>query len=172
MSTIFREFSTRLGPVLLVGDDQGLVSLAFQAGLQPLEPQAGWKLDPSAFDREVRSVCDYLEGKAPLVEVSLGRIEGTEFQRLVWKELVKIPYGQTLTYGDLAWNLRKPRASRAVGAACGANPLPLFIPCHRVVGRHGDLTGFSCGPDFKRELLEIEGVLVPGQETVGEEVLV
>lgn len=89
---------------------------------------------------------------------SIGKLEGTEFQKAVWGELKKIPRGQTRTYGEIAAAIGHPKAVRAVGTACGANPLPLFIPCHRVVAKNG-LGGFGSGLPWKIMLLKMEGVL-------------
>ncbi len=83
--------------------------------------------------------------------------EGTPFQRETWRQLLAIPYGETISYGELARRMGKPGASRAVGAANGANPIPIVIPCHRVIGSNGDLTGFGGGLETKRRLLLLEG---------------
>ena len=88
-----------------------------------------------------------------------GLMEGTEFQRSVWREIEKIPFGKTKTYLEIAKAIGKPGASRAVGSACGANPLPLLVPCHRVLASNGGLGGFSGGLDIKKKLLSMEGVL-------------
>jgi len=85
--------------------------------------------------------------------------EGTEFQKEVWRELLKIPYGQTTSYGEIARNIGNEKASRAVGMAVGKNPIIIAIPCHRVIGKNGKLTGFSAGIDLKKELLRIESPL-------------
>ncbi len=94
------------------------------------------------------------------VRPGIGKLEGTDFQKAVWKELQKIPRGQTRTYGEIAKAIGRPNAVRAVGAACGANPVPLFIPCHRVVAQNG-LGGFGAGLPWKKLLLELEGCLRP-----------
>ncbi len=101
----------------------------------------------------------YFGGRLQRFELPLDP-RGTEFQREVWRELRRIPFGQTITYGDLARRLAKPGGSRAVGSANGANPLPIVIPCHRVVASKG-LGGFSGGRERKIELLRLEGVLLP-----------
>ena len=82
---------------------------------------------------------------------------GTDFQHNVWQQLLEIPLGQTRAYGELAKRLGKPGASRAVGSACGANPIPVIVPCHRVLAAHGRIGGFSGGPGWKQRLLNIEG---------------
>ena len=86
----------------------------------------------------------------------LAELKGTDFQQQVWREIARIPLGQTKTYGELAAAIGRPKAVRAVGSACGKNPVPLFIPCHRVVGSKGGLGGFSAGLPWKRLLLEAE----------------
>lgn len=101
---------------------------------------------------------DYLSGQAPLnLKVDWPRLPGTAFQKSVWKKMAQIPFGKTKSYGDIAHSLNKPGASRAVGSACGKNPVLLAIPCHRVVGSNG-LGGFSGGGlRVKRQLLQLEG---------------
>lgn len=107
----------------------------------------------------VEALDAYFAGRLQRFELPLDP-RGTEFQREVWRELRRIPFGQTATYGDLARRLAKPGGSRAVGAANGANPLPIVIPCHRVVASKG-LGGFSSGRERKIRLLRLEGVLLP-----------
>jgi O-6-methylguanine DNA methyltransferase len=85
-------------------------------------------------------------------------IEGTEFQKNVWREMLKIPFGKTKSYGDIAKAVGKPKAVRAVGGACGSNPIPVFIPCHRVLAANNKIGGFSSGLGWKTKLLEIEGI--------------
>ncbi len=102
--------------------------------------------------------------------------QGSSFQRRVWRALLDIPYGELTTYGEIAAALGKPGAARAVGGAVGANPIPVIVPCHRVVGADRSLTGFSCGLSFKETLLQLEGVRLSAlpsrsRETVGDEAL-
>jgi methylated-DNA-[protein]-cysteine S-methyltransferase len=100
-------------------------------------------------------ILSFLAGNLKAFSVSLD-FHGTPFQQSVWKQLGAIPYGQTITYGEVAARLGKPRAARAVGAACRANPLPIIVPCHRVVGGNGNLTGFTGGVKLKQDLLTLE----------------
>lgn len=102
---------------------------------------------------------EYFRGGQPDFSLVSLRAEGTLFQQEVWKALLTIPYGETRTYGQIAHMIGRPKAVRAVGGACGRNPLPILVPCHRVVGADGSLTGFSCGLDRKRFLLSLEGIL-------------
>lgn len=105
-----------------------------------------------------RAVLAILKGRAPTEYPPLDVSTGTEFQQQVWETLCRIGPGQTLGYGEIARTLGKPRASRAIGQACGANPIPLLIPCHRVLAANGKIGGFSGGLDWKRRLLDREGV--------------
>lgn len=102
-----------------------------------------------------QQIMAYLEGKRQQLDFPI-RIMGTPFQQRVWHALQQIPYGTTRTYGEIATEIGNPRASRAVGMACNKNPLLLIVPCHRVVGANGKLTGFAYGTDAKQWLLELE----------------
>lgn len=104
-----------------------------------------------------RQLLDYLTGARRTFDLPL-RLQGTEFQRRVWEALRAIPYGETRSYGQLAAALGRPKACRAVGMANHNNPIPILVPCHRVVGTDGSLTGYAGGLDLKRRLLELEGV--------------
>lgn len=106
----------------------------------------------------VRELCEYFAGERRVFEVSVDLKAGTPFQREVWAELSRIPYGQTISYGQQAKNMGRPSAVRAVGGANGKNPLPIIIPCHRVLSSAGKLHGFAAGLDLKRRLLAVEGV--------------
>ncbi len=110
----------------------------------------------NALEREAqRQLEEFFAGRRQTFDLPL-RPQGTAFQRHVWKELLHIPYGQTATYGEIAKRIGNPNAARAVGQACNANPIPIFIPCHRVVGSNSRLTGFALGLDVKSALLELE----------------
>lgn len=106
----------------------------------------------------VKAVKAAMVGRAPKELPPLDVSGGTEFQQRIWEELLWIPCGETRSYGELAKDIRKSKAVRAVGSACGANPIPLLIPCHRVLAASGRIGGFSGGIEWKRRLLEIEGV--------------
>ncbi len=111
-------------------------------------------------ERAHRQLTEYFASTRTIFDVPLD-VVGSAFQRRVWEALRAIPYGTTLSYSELARRLGDPRATRAVGAANARNPIPIIVPCHRVVGAHGDLTGFGGGLDRKRWLLEHEGALLP-----------
>ncbi|MFO7262573.1 MAG: cysteine methyltransferase [Bacillaceae bacterium G1] len=120
-------------------------------------PGAGLKRDDERMAPYAEQLTAYLAGRLKQFTVPLD-VRGTPFQLAVWQVLQQIPYGRLTTYGDIAAQIGKPTASRAVGAAVGANPLPLVIPCHRVVGKDGRLTGYRGGLDVKAALLRLEGI--------------
>ena len=150
--------STPVGELLLAGDGTALRLVAFPKGPHPQEPEAGWERREAPFRDALRQLSAYFAGKLRRFDLPLAA-EGTEFQQTVWRALQTIPYGETLSYGGLARSIGKPSASRAVGAANGRNPIPIIIPCHRVIGAAGSLTGFGGGLSTKRKLLELEGAL-------------
>ena len=119
---------------------------------QPQQPFAIVQDGSSPISTFLAELFSGKKGKVP----ALGLLAGTEFQQQVWRAISEIPPGQTKTYGELAKAIGRPNAVRAVGSACGKNPLPLFIPCHRVVGSNGGLGGFSCGLPWKELLLTLE----------------
>jgi methylated-DNA-[protein]-cysteine S-methyltransferase len=149
--------STLIGPLRVRFDRGGaLTSLRF-----PLEGEANPAEPPSvspAAQALARQLEEYFAGRRERFEVTLAP-EGTAFQRAVWEELVRIPPGTTASYGEIARRIGRPKAVRAVAQACGANPLPIVIPCHRVIGADGSLTGFGGGVALKRRLLVMEGSL-------------
>jgi methylated-DNA-[protein]-cysteine S-methyltransferase len=159
-ATCFARLRTPLGKLLLVGEHAAgrlaLLGVYFQD-----EPHAaralpeGAREDARAFS-EVRAQLDaYFDGKRRSFDLALAP-RGTEFQRRVWRALASIPYGTTTTYADIARSIGRPKAVRAVGAANGKNPLSIVVPCHRVVGKDGTLTGYAGGLSRKRRLLELE----------------
>jgi methylated-DNA-[protein]-cysteine S-methyltransferase len=149
------DFSTPVGRLRLAGDEEGLRSISFQNRFQPAELAEGWQRIREPFREAIVQLDAYFAGELRLFDLVLAP-EGTPFQREVWSTLTTIPYGETLSYGELARRLGRSNASRAVGAANGRNPIPIIIPCHRVIGADGSLTGFGGGLEIKRRLLELE----------------
>ncbi|MDA8347521.1 MAG: methylated-DNA--[protein]-cysteine S-methyltransferase [Pseudomonadota bacterium] len=147
-----------VGPLLLGGDDERLTRIDFQDGPRPLRPGAHWHRAAGPFAAAIEQLAQYFAGQRRRFDLPLAPT-GTPFQLRVWEALCAIPYGETLSYGDLARRVGNPRASRAVGLANGANPLPIVVPCHRVIGANGALTGFGGGVPIKRALLALEGAL-------------
>lgn len=147
-----------IGDLLLVAQDDALVAIRFDPGDVPAgsRPGAGGVLH-----RAAEQLQEYVEGRRETFDLPLRPLRGGAFERRVWALVAAIPFGTTTTYGALARQLGDPGAARAVGAANGANPLPLVVPCHRVIGAGGALTGYAGGLDRKRMLLEHEGALLP-----------
>jgi len=146
-----------LGPVFLVSMGGSLAGLYFE-GQRHFPRDAAewsWETELPIFAETLRQLAEYFAGKRQSFELPM-EPEGTPFQRDVWKELEAIPHGATLTYSELAQRVGRPKAARAVGAAVGRNPLSILIPCHRVVGQNGSLTGYAGGLDRKSALLELE----------------
>jgi methylated-DNA-[protein]-cysteine S-methyltransferase len=151
----WHQIESPVGKLLLAGDGSSLKLIHFQSGPHARKPAVDWVSDPAPFASAVAQLTEYFAGRRKGFDLPLAP-EGTEFQRAVWKALSRIPYGETLSYGELARSIGKPNASRAVGLANGANPLPVVVPCHRVIGADGSLTGFGGGLDIKRKLLALE----------------
>lgn len=145
-----------IGDLLLAGDDEGLKVIAFPKGKGSREPDPDWMADERPFEEVKWQLKAYFRGELKKFDIKLCP-DGTQFQLDVLTALLKIPYGETRSYGELAADLGRPNSSRAVGGANGRNPLPIVIPCHRVIGSDGSLTGFGGGVETKRYLLELEG---------------
>ncbi|TAH40062.1 MAG: methylated-DNA--[protein]-cysteine S-methyltransferase [Gammaproteobacteria bacterium] len=144
-----------LGPLLLVGDGNALHHVGLPESRHPLKPQAHWKHAPQVFSEARRQFDAYFSGTASAFDLALAP-QGTEFQCRVWMALREIPYASTISYAELARRTGNAKASRAVGLANGANPLPIIVPCHRVIGANGSLTGFGGGLAAKKFLLDLE----------------
>ncbi|MBU6415979.1 MAG: methylated-DNA--[protein]-cysteine S-methyltransferase [Xanthomonadaceae bacterium] len=151
----YDHLDTPIGPLLLVGDGEGLVYIGLprHGAAQPASPDA--TASKPKLHAAARELDEYFAGMRRQFDVPL-RPSGTPFQLEVWGALLTIPYGETVSYADIARRIRRPRAVRAVGAANGANPLSIIVPCHRVIGSHGDLTGYGGGLPAKRWLLAHE----------------
>lgn len=159
----FRYHESPTGPLLLAGDDAGL-QLLYMDNAARWHPQADWQPAERQLDEACRQLDRYFEGRLKRFDLRLAP-RGTAFQQEVWKALQAIPYGRTTSYGELAERIGRPRSVRAVGTANGANPISIIIPCHRVIGRDGSLTGYAGGLPRKALLLKLEGVnLQPAQD--------
>jgi len=158
MSLAFKSIDSPVGRLKLVASDKGLVAVLWQNGRPSrvrLDELAEDDQHPVLLKAE-RELGEYFAGKRKEFSVPLD-MRGTAFQRNVWKALLTIPFGQTRSYGQLAKQLGNPNATRAVGAANGRNPLSIIVPCHRVIGSTGKLTGFGGGLETKAFLLNLEG---------------
>jgi O-6-methylguanine DNA methyltransferase len=168
MGLVSREFQTSLGGLLAAVAEDKICRIAFA-----VEDADRWNL---WFDRHFSRIPDV--GKHPVLdeleaqlneyfsgnrrEFSVPRdLRGTDFQTRIWARLLEIPYGATVTYGDIAYEMGIEGGSRAIGGAVGSNPIPIVVPCHRVVGSSGHLVGFGGGIELKERLLEIEGARIP-----------
>jgi methylated-DNA-[protein]-cysteine S-methyltransferase len=140
---------------LLARDEKGLRALQFVSGRRRAEPGAEWIRADTDFADVIDQLREYFEGARRTFDIALAP-QGTEFQRGVWAELCRIPYGETISYAALAHRIGNPRAVRAVGLANGANPIAIVVPCHRVIGTNGTLTGYGGGLGTKRHLLDLE----------------
>lgn len=154
-------FNSPIGLLLLAGTNNVLQILGFPSGRMAMRAQAGWQRDDAALPDVRRQLAEYFAGKRRDFDLDLAP-SGTPFQLAVWRQLQKIPFGKTCSYSDIARALAKPLAVRAVGAANGRNPLPIIVPCHRVIGADGSLTGFGGGLPTKEFLLRLEGVAIGG----------
>jgi len=144
-----------VGTLRLVGQELGLRMVWFVRGRKEEKPDAEWKEDAAFFADVMRQLKSYFAGELREFEIPL-LMEGTEFQKRVWKALQTIPYGETMSYGELAKKIGEPKAVRAVGAANGQNRMPIIVPCHRVIAADGGIGGFSGGLSKKRKLLVLE----------------
>lgn len=144
-----------LGPLILAADHAGLRQILFLQGRNPAKLDPSWKEEAAPFQPAIRQLQAYFAGQLEAFDLKLAP-EGTQFQRNVWRELSEIPYGETISYGQLAQRIGNPKASRAVGLANGSNPIPIVIPCHRVIGGNGKLTGYGGGLAVKERLLALE----------------
>jgi len=165
MPTTFTRFPSPVGELILTASETALKAVFFPVRRNRSAPEAGWVEDDGRGPAGAllaavrRQLSEYFEGTAATFELALDGTCST-FERRVWDLLRTIPYGATTSYGALARRLGDPRATRAVGAANGKNPIPIIVPCHRVLGARGELTGFGGGLDRKRWLLEHEGALL------------
>jgi methylated-DNA-[protein]-cysteine S-methyltransferase len=154
----FSYFESPIGRLLLTSDGTALTGLYMEPS-RKAQCTDGWIEDVSVapLSATVRQLTEYFDGTRREFDLPL-RLQGTVFQTRVWRELTEIPYGQTWSYGQLAQRIDKPSASRAVGLANGRNPISILVPCHRVIGADGSLTGYGGGIERKRWLLVHEGL--------------
>ena len=151
----YTRFESPAGLLLLAGDAKALRQVSFESSKRSTPPKADWKQNRAAFAEVIRQLKAYFRGELKEFDVPLA-MEGTEFQLRVWNELRAIPYGETISYTQLAGRIGNSKAVRAVGLANGSNPIPIIVPCHRVIGSDGSLTGFGGGLPTKKMLLELE----------------
>ena len=152
--TFSTQFSSTVGPLTLEGDDHALTRVGFG---EPAAPQG----DATAVAEAAIQLEQYFAGERTEFDLDV-EVDGTPFERRVWDAVRAIPYGETATYADIARRIGRPSAFRAVGRANGRNPVAVIVPCHRVIGSDGSLTGYAGGIEMKRALLDLERVAVAG----------
>ncbi len=153
----YTKFSTDICGIILAGDESGLKYLHLDTGegKRRFEIDPEWQKNDEFFKEVIKQIREYIVGKRKNFDIRLSP-EGTEYQKKVWEQLCKIPYGTVCSYGKIASELGNKNAARAVGMANSRNPIPLIIPCHRVIGSSGSLTGFAHGLKIKQLLIDIE----------------
>jgi methylated-DNA-[protein]-cysteine S-methyltransferase len=155
----YTTFDSPIGELLLVGDGDALSRLHMVGSRHPVAVNPAWRRDEGGFDQARTQLDEYFAGERREFSVPLD-MAGGSFELSVWEELRSIPYGETASYGEIAERIGSPGAARAVGLANGRNPIAVIVPCHRVIGADGSLTGYGGGLERKRLLLELEsGVL-------------
>jgi methylated-DNA-[protein]-cysteine S-methyltransferase len=154
-AVFYTTIGSPVGELLMAADAQGLRLVSFESSKRAASVQPEWKQDKTPFGEVIRQLQAYFAGELREFDLPLAP-EGTEFQLRVWNCLRTTPYGETISYAQLAQKIGNPHAVRAVGLANGSNPIPIVIPCHRVIGSDGSLTGFGGGLSNKKKLLALE----------------
>jgi methylated-DNA-[protein]-cysteine S-methyltransferase len=151
-------YESPYGRILLVASDEGLSGVYFDGQKYHPRIEAGWRLDArhAPLRQAKRELAEYFGGERKRFETAIAP-QGTPFQRAVWKAISTVDFGTTITYGELARRAGSPGSARAAGAATGRNPIGIIVPCHRIVGSNGSLTGYAGGLEKKRALLALEG---------------
>ena len=157
---IYTTIDSPIGELLLVGDGHSLQRVSMQGGRRPTAVNPAWERRDGAFQAVRQQLDEYFEGSRRAFEVPL-RLIGNEFELSVWEALCEIEYGETASYGEIAARIGHPSAARAVGLANGRNPVALIVPCHRVIGADGSLTGYGGGLERKQFLLDLEKGIRP-----------
>ena len=151
----YQYMKSPVGKLLVAGDEKGLHLINFPRNGKPSLPESEWKENPKPLQEVMRQIEAYFAGKLKAFSLDIC-LNVTPFQKKVLTALRRVPYGQTISYGELAKKIGNPKASRAVGQANARNPIPIVIPCHRVIGCSGKLTGFGGGISVKQSLLDLE----------------
>ena len=159
MLITYRFLSSPFGKILVAWSERGLVRVGIREDSESAV-EAGWRFDPKLDCDATRQMDEYFAGERRTFDLPL-YMEVSEFRRRVYAELERIPFGETVSYGAVAERVGSPLASRAVGLACGSNPLPIVVPCHRVIGKSGKLVGFGGGLEMKRAMLAFERSYAP-----------
>ena len=159
--TVWENVASPLGALTVLASDDGILAIAFENDrTEQAKTNLPRAADHPIINATVEQLAMYFDGTLQVFDLPLD-LRGTDFQKCVWKLLLEIPFGETRTYGDIAHALGNAGASQAVGAANGKNPVAIVVPCHRVIGASGHLTGYAGGMDKKKFLLTHEGVIQP-----------
>lgn len=153
----FDIINTPIGNLLLLASDKGLKKILFQDQFKAFEISSTWEQSTEKLSQAKEQLLAYFNNQLIQFELELDP-DGTVFQKQIWKVLEEIPFGETKSYQDIANAIEKPNACRAIGMANSKNPIPIIIPCHRVIGKNGKLTGYAGGLEMKAKLLQIEGI--------------
>ncbi len=166
-SVVYTHIDSPAGPILLARVEAGITHILFQNHKYPAKNRDGWQRDESPLREAIDQLRAYFSGESFEFDLPLAP-GGTPFQKKVWAALREIPCGETRSYGELAATIGLPGSSRAVGAANGRNPIAIVVPCHRVIGANGNLTGYAGGLNIKQALLEHEARMIkkPGEQLV------
>jgi len=156
----YTTIDTPIGELLLAGDGRALQHLSMQHGRRPFRLSPAWQRDDETFAPVVEQLTEYFDGTRQTFDVELALV-GNPFELRVWAQLAQIPYGETVSYGEIARRMHQPDAALAVGLANGRNPVAVIVPCHRVIGSDGSLTGYGGGLERKRLLLDLESGVLP-----------
>lgn len=148
-------YQSPFGKLLLIGNDGILEELHFPGAAEQEQIAEDWQHDETVFNEVLQQLAEYFAGNRQEFNLKIVP-KGTPFQKRVWQELQKIPFGRTASYGEIAERVGNAKACRAVGMANNKNPIPIIVPCHRVIGKNGSLVGFGGGLDLKRQLLNLE----------------
>ena len=152
---IYTIIDSPIGELLLLSDGEALRGLYMQDGRKPATISPSWVCSTEPFAAVTEQLNEYFAARRTVFDIPL-TLEGAPFEREVWHALEEIPYGETVSYGEIARRVSQPSAARAVGLANGRNPIAVIVPCHRVIGADGTLTGYGGGLERKRLLLELE----------------
>jgi methylated-DNA-[protein]-cysteine S-methyltransferase len=158
--TIYTTIASPIGELLLTGDGTALTRLHMQDAPRPITPSPEWRCEDEPFATAAMQLSEYFAGERREFDLPLA-LHGNEFELRVWAALLEIPYGETASYGEIARTIGSPSAARAVGLSNGRNPIALIVPCHRVIGSDGSLTGYGGGLPRKRYLLDLEAGALP-----------
>jgi methylated-DNA-[protein]-cysteine S-methyltransferase len=152
---LYTTMDSPIGELLLLGDGEALRGLYMQEGRTAVAVRRDWERSDEPFDEVRTQLAEYFEGRRTTFDLPLV-MAGNDFERRAWRALQEIPYGETISYGEQARRIGAPSAARAVGTANGRNPISIVVPCHRVIGANGSLTGYGGGLERKRTLLDLE----------------